>query len=159
MPTNNIDDRKNLARLAIDRGWAVADVRQHPNPNAEQKANNVLFEVHYVKGEDAGIVVMYNAIDKMVSAHLQAGDRHDHAYRTITVEGWLENYGDPEQQVVFGNGKAKLLRNKEIVAEAERGEDDVWRISLPHLRTHVVTISGLPENVQRKLVIAALGAL
>lgn len=159
MPTTQIDDRKDLARIAVERGWSVADVRQHPSPTASLKENKVLFEVHYVKDDAAGIVVMYNAIDKMVSAHLQAGDRHDHAYRKVTVTRWLEDYGDPDEQIIYSNSTAKLFRNKEIAAEAIRSQSGEWSISLPGNKNASIKIAGLTENVQRKVLLAVLRSL
>lgn len=159
MPTTQIDDRKEIARIAVARGWSVSEVRQHASPNAEQKANKTLFEVHYVKDDAVGIVVMYNAIDKLTSAHLQAGMRQDHAYRLKTLIGWLEDYGDPEEQVYFGGGRATLKRNNAIVAEAFRDHEGNWTIRLRDNSSATISFKGLRENVQRKLVLGALKAL
>jgi len=159
MPTPQIDDRKEIARIAVARGWTVSEVRHHTSPTAELKANKILFEVHYIKDDDAGLVVMYNSIDKMVSAHLQAGSRQDHAYRLVTVVGWLEDYGDPEEEVRVGGGRAVLLRDKRTVAEAFYNADGAWVIRLRDNSSATISVKGLPEPTQRRIVIAALKAL
>lgn len=167
MPTPNIDDRKEIARLAVARGWSVTEVRQHTTPNAEQKANKVLFEVHYVN-RDAGIVVMYNAIDKMTSAHMQIAGKHQtHAYRKATLRQWLEAYGDEEVDVRYTANTAEVLRNKEIVATAVRDDEGYWRITVPQNifdedgspRYGTVVIGGFTEAQNRKLLLATLKGL
>lgn len=159
MPTPQIDDRKEIARIAIARGFRVAETRQHLSPTAPTRSEKALFEVEYIKGDSAAISVTYNSIDKMMSAQLSAGSRVENAQRTVTVLQWLDDYGDPEERVVVGSGRAKLLRDNRTVAEAFINQDGNWTIRLRDNSSVTLVTVGLRENVKRQILIAALKAL
>ena len=113
-------------------------------------------------------MVMYNAIDKMTSAHMQIAGKHQtHAYRKDTLRKWLEAYGDEEVDVRYTANTAEVLRNKEIVATAVRDDEGYWRITVPQNvfdedgspRFGTVVIGGFMESQNRKLLLATLRSL
>lgn len=153
MPTPQLDDRKTIAFLAEAHGWLVSEVRVNPG------SSKSMFEVHYVN-DDAGIIACYNWRDKLVSAHLQLddGSLQDHALKMVTLQRWMAEYGQPIENLSFGGGRATLKRGGELVASALRRPNGEWAIKLED-GSGTITINGMPENIQRRLLLAAMKAL
>lgn len=155
MPTPQLDDRKVIAELAEAHDWSVSEVRINKH---DSKA---MFEVHYVN-EGVGIIAYYNWADKLMSAHIQIESkddriRHqDHAHRMVTLQKWMSDFGQPIEKLTFGGGEATLTRGGELVAHATRQSDGEWLIRYGH---GTISIRGLPENTQRRILLATLKAL
>ena len=153
MPTPQLDDRKTIAFLAEAHGWVVSEVR------VNQGSSKAMFEVHYVN-QDAGIIACYNWLDKLVSAHLHLddGSLQDHALKMVTLQKWMAEYGQPIEDLSFGGGRATLKRGGELVASALRHPNGEWVIRLEH-GSGIISINGMPENAQRRVLLAAMKAL
>jgi hypothetical protein len=160
MPTPQIDDRKAIAELANDHGWVVTEVRQHPKRSTPSRTTvQALFEIHYVMpDEEIGIIAYYNEIDKLVSAHLQYSGGQDHALRMVTLKKWFSDFGQPVNNIQFTKDHATLKRGDRLIASARRHPHGGWVVSVEG-GIGYISINHMPENDQRRVLLATLKAL